>query len=112
MHKFDITPTTKNIIDTIQAMQSLPNDLGANSLHHKLLFFPFFDDVDRAFEELEIKAEGSYTPIGGIDSEFNICFPLDGFNWQIDGTVRYGHASIARYDKIEKGNFGYIGDDE
>lgn len=108
MHKVDITPAAKNIIDTIKSMQPLPNDPNSSSLHRGLLLFPFFDDVDRAFSELEINAEGSYTPIGGIDSEFNICFPLDGYRWQIDGTVRYGYASIGRYGRIEPGNYGYI----
>lgn len=106
-NNLDISKTTLFIMEKITELRSRPLD-AENSILLDTEHFPFYDDVQRAFEEMGIESEALYTPVGGVDSEFDICFPLDGYRWQISGTLRYGYAHLYRFDKIEKGNFGYV----
>ncbi len=96
--------TTKNIIDTIQALEKKTfqsySEPYKTSEHLELLYFPFFLDVDAAFESLNIDAEGSYTQISGVDSDFSIPFEYAGFRWVISGSVRDGTSGITKYKAL------------
>lgn len=86
--------TTKEIIKAINTLKEIEDEPSSNIL---LSNFPFFINVNEAFEELKIDAEAYYAQTHGVDSEFDIPFRIDGIQYSISGTVRYGYAHVNKF---------------
>lgn len=95
----ELSPSTKELIANIEHLCDVPYGELSGGVECILLeHFPFYCHIDDAFEALGIKdAEGSYTPIGGVDSEFNVGFKYKGIRFQVNGTVRWAYAHLAKY---------------
>lgn len=99
----ELSLSTKELIVCIEDLYNVPfGELSGGSETMSLEHFPFFCDIDEAFEVLDIKANGSYTPIGGVDSEFSVEFKYKGLRFQVNGSVRWGYAHLAKYEELKK----------